>query len=398
MKGVILGISPAKWKTYNFGGYVVTRQFRYIRFLNDEDQKIYLIRMREKDFLKLPVDKDGNPCRPRSGDIAIIEHFDKRSFVLDDFVKMLLNPKVFTILDHVKMESTQRYYLENIYFYDWGVILRNEQSKCVLNKENWDKLTGLETSSLLWKLKQKLKEDELKECYVEITTTFEVYYNWRLDKYWLYHRGNGFEWRLTSENLMPMKKIVIEEEEARRARLLMEEIKLILQNKLFLPWEDILALARKYTIPEREVEEFAKGIVWKKNYDDEYTNYLKAKAKKVLYGHEGLFFVLPGGLTILEVPEHGKATYVFLGEPNFIASQIEGIRQEQYNLTTYLEVDDATDPVCHYGSKAWREILYRLKKKFPDKFPWFIGRIIHYDQEQWKRDLEALLSEVIGHD
>ncbi|MEM4534979.1 MAG: hypothetical protein QW764_02925 [Desulfurococcaceae archaeon] len=320
----------------------------------------------------MPVNESGEHWIPRSGDIVELDHFEKREFILEGGIKMLLHPKIFTILDHVKKESTQKYTLDEMYFYDWGVVLRNKNSKCVLDKENWDKLTGLETSSALWKLKQRLKIEEQKEAYVEITTLFDVYYRWSLDNYWLYHKADGFEWRLTSENLYPMKKIVIEDIEARKARLLLNEIKTRLQYKLFLAWDDILELARKYTVPERDVEEYVKNVVWKKDYDEEFTEFLKSRAKAVLYGLDGLFFVMPGGITILEEPEYGKASYVFVGEPNFIASKIEGIKRE-------------------VGKGIWREALYRLQKIDPSKMPWFVGRVIHYDKEQWIRDVTTLL-------
>ena len=390
IRGVILGVSNVKHKGFN-------RAYRYIALQTDDGQR-YLVRLTLDAFETVPMNAEGEPQTPKSGDLAQIEHY-RGPITLEDGTKMVWEPKIFTIYGHITEVSTQRYYLDGIYFFDWGVVLKNAESKCVISKGNWDQLTGLETSSLLWKLKKRIPADEAKECYIEITTTFKVYYGWRLERKWLYRSAdNGFEWRITAENLQPMRKIVIEDAEARKARMLIDEIKQLLQCKLFLPWEDVLALARKYTIEPSEVEEYVKNVTWKKNYDEEYAQYLKAKAKQVFYGHEGLFFVLPGGITVLEVPEPNKATYVFLGEPNFIASRIEGIRQEQQSLTSYLIRDDATDPIAHYGSRAWREILYRLKKKFPEKFPWFIGRVIHYDKEQWKRDLEALLKGVTGSD
>lgn len=350
--------------------------------------------MTEQAFRDLPVDTEGNPTVPHSGDIVQLEHYRVGRYTLDDGTRMIFNPQIFTVLGHVTKTSTQRYYLDNIHFYDWGVVLRNENSKCVLDKENWDTLTGLETSSLLWRLKKRLKENERKEAYVEITTRFRVYYGWSIDREWLLHKNGEWEWRVTQENLLPLKKIVIEEEEAHRARQLMEEIKAILQRKLFLPWEDILELARKYTIPEREVEEFARSVTWKKDYDEFYVEWLKKRTKKVLYSYEGLFFLMPGGITILEDPEPDKATYIFLGDPNFIAGQIEGIRQNRLYDTTIFIRDDACDPVVKPGSTAWRETLYRLKKAMPEKLPWFIGRVVHYDHEQWIRDLNKILEEV----
>lgn len=379
MQGIILGISERKFKRNRNG----TGVYRYIAFRSsvENNEQEYLVRMTDTQFQSIPVDKDGNPRTPKSGDIVQIEHYYEGNFVLDDGKRMLFNPKIFTIFDHVQKESTQRYYLEGINFYDWGVTLKNKGSKCVVSKKNWDELTGIETSSLLWKLKRKLKEDIFKEAYIEITTKFRVYYGWRIEREWLYHPSEGFEWRITSENLLtPLKKVVLKEEEVRRTRMLLEEIKTMLQDKMFLSWDDILSLARKFTIPEQDVQEYVRRTVWKKDYDEAYTNVLNKMSTKVMYGHDGLFYVLPGGLTILEVPEPSKATYIFIGAPDFVADKIEAIRRQS--------IIDGHNP------QAWRETLYRLKKATPEKLGWFVGRIYHLDNEQWKRDLNNVLEEI----
>jgi len=378
IKGVILGVSEVKWKPRGFRtyrGWTRAEGYRYIAVQGDDGHR-YLVRMTPEAFERTPVDAEGNHITPKSGDIVQIEHyFYNPLYDLDDGTKMVFNPRIFTVLDHVTKESTQRYYLEGIKFFDWGVVLRNENSKCVLDKENWDALTGLETSFVLNKYKKQLKEEELKSAYVEITTRFKVYYGWRKDREWLLHRDDQFEWRLTSENLLPLKKVVIREEEARKARMLLDEIRQKLQFKLFLPWDDILALARKYTVEPSEVEEYVQNVTWKKDYDEAYAEYLKKKALKVLYGLDGLIFVMPGGITIIEEPVQDRATYVFFGAPDFIASQLEGIKRET-------------------GGR-WRETLFRLKKVEPERFPWFIGRVIHYEFEQWKRDLNNILKGVV---
>jgi hypothetical protein len=374
MLGTVLGISeiktkPTKWNT--------TEQYRYIAIVNEKTGQQYLVRMLTHNFDRIIVDAEGDEAQVRSGSIVDIDHYYEGKFVLDDGKKMLFNPKIFTVMGHVTKESTQKYLLEDISFYDWGVILKNKNSKAVLGAENWNRLTNMETSNLLWKLKKKLKVEQLKEAYVEITTTFEVYYGWNLNREWLYHRNGGMEWRLTSENLQPMRKVVLEEEEIRKTRMVLEEIKLILQRKMFVSWDDILALARKFTIPEDEVQEYAKNAVWKKGYDEEFTDFLNEKSKQVLYGADGIFYILPGGLTILEDPQPNKATYIFIGQPDFIASKIEAIKREQRD------------------TNAWRELLYRAKKATPEKVSWFVGRIYHLDTDQWKRDLENILEEVV---
>lgn len=374
MQGIIFGISEVKYKRDG--------RYRYIAFAEREGQQ-YLIRMTLRDFETSIRDKDGEQTLPKNGDIVQIEHAYEGKFTLDDGKKMLFNPKIFTVLDHIQKSSTEKYYLENINFFDWGVIMKNHHSKCVVSKRTWDELINLETSSLLWKLKKKLKQESLKEAYVEITTIFNVYYGWRLEREWLYHtykNGNGSEWTLTSENLQPMRKVVLEAGEVRRTRLMLEELKLKLQDQLFLTWDDILALARKFTIPEKEVEQYARNMVWKKNYDEDFTDHLKKKATKVLYGHSGLFFIMPGGLTILEDPEPNKATYIFIGDPDFIATKLEAIRQQNINEG--------------HNPQAWRETLYRLKKATPEDLNWFVGRIVHHDKDQWFRDLDATLEEI----
>lgn len=380
MEGILLGISEIKWKKPRGSQDVVA--YRYLALLNNDAQR-YLIRMTDYNFQTLPVDKDGELRTPKSGDMVSVEHFYEGKFILDDGTKMIFNPDIFTILDHVKKRSTQRYTLEGMYFFDWGVVLRNDMSKCVIDKNNWDKLTGLETSSLLWKLKKRLKEKERKEAFVEIDAMFLVYFGWDINREWLYHKSSEFEWAITQKNLLPMKKIVIEEKEAKKISFLLADIKQFLQQRLFLPWEDILALARKYTIPEDEVEHYAKAATWKKNYDADFSEYLKERATKVLYGFDGLFFVMKGGLTILEEPEPNKATYIFIGEPNFVASRIEAIKRENFNSRQHQ----------FWTEVSWREILYRLKKANPEKMGWFVGRVVHYDKDQWKRDLDSLLEE-----
>jgi len=375
MEGIITGISEVKPKTYTFGRKNVTYDMRYIRVVTTDEGEI-LVRVTDGDFSELPRNNDGNPTQIRNGDIVNFEHFTKE-FKFDNGGVMRTNPKIITILGHVVETTVEKYSLGNLTFYDWGVEAKNQNSICKIPKEEWDSITGLETNFQLNKLKRKLKEDEEKETFIEVQAEFKLYYRWNINNVFRYHT-NGGKIVLVSENLLPLKKVKSDEEEVMRTRLMLEEIKTLLQNKMFVTIDDIVILARKYTMPEQDVNEYIRSIVWKKDYDEEFTNWLKSKSKNVLYGFEGLFYCLPNNVTVLEDPTTGKASYVFIGDPNYIASQIEAIRRENRDNS---------------GSLAWREILYRLKKSVPEKTNFFVGRVVHFDKEQWMRDMEVVLQQ-----
>jgi hypothetical protein len=384
MEGIVLGVSELKQKTAVYGGRAVVSEYRYIRVYDEITHQQVLVRMTENAFQTQPV-----PIK--NGQQVTFDHLDRGTFKLTDGTEMFFNPKIVTIKGTVKEHSIQRYYLWNIQFYDWGVVLQNNNSKCNIPKATWDSQTGLETSSLVWKYKNKVKEDDQKSAFVEVETNFNVYYHWDVNKKWLFF-NNGEPVNFVSENLLAIKKIVHDEEEVTRTRLLLEEIKTLLQNKMFVTFDDILALAQKYTMPEQDVQTYVKNAVWKKNYDEAFTDYLKPKAKQVLYGNEGIFYCLPNNITILEDPQPSRASYIFIGDPNFISSNIEAIRRENREGGTYFIRDDISDPLVHYGSTAWRELLYRLKKATPDNFIWFVGRVVHLDTDQWKRDMDMVLT------
>lgn len=372
IEGIVIGISEVKEKVYGYGR---NQRIYYNRYINIEtpDQGKILVGMTDSNFQTLPRDKNGNPTQLRNGDIANFDTFEK-GLKFPDGTIMLTNPKIVTILGQVTQEAFQQYTLDQITFYDWGVELKNKDSKTVIPRDVWNQLTQIETSFLLNKLKKKIKEDLLQQAFIQIKTTFKVYFNWDMNKIFLYH-NNGEPVIITTDNLQEIRKVVAEETEVIRMRLIMEEIKLKLQNQMFLTTDDILGLVRKYTIPEQELQEYVKNIVWKKDYDEDFTNWLHEKAKQILYGFEGLFYILDK-ITVLEDPEPSKATYIFIGSPDYIASNLEAIRQQS---------------IRDNGTTGWRELLYRLKKADPQKLNWFVGRVVHYDKQQWMTDMETIL-------
>lgn len=370
MEGIVIGISEEKQKTYTFGNRRKTYVMRYIRVATPDEGEI-LVRVQDKDFISLPRDKEGNETRLRNGDVVIFEHFHKE-FKFDNGGIMRTNPKIVTVMSHVREVAVEKYYLAGMTFYNWGVELKNSHSVCKVPKEEWDSITGLETTFHLNKLKRKLKEDEAKEAFVEVQANFSLYYRWNLNNVFRYF-NNGDKVVLVSENLLPLKKVKADEEEVMRTRLMIDEIRQLLQNKMFVTYDDIVLLAQKYTMPEQDVNEYIRSVVWKKDYDEEFTDWLKEKSSNILYGSDGLFYCLPNSVTVLEDPVTGRATYVFIGDPNFIASQIEATKRE------------------NTGSNAWREIMYRLKKSTPEKLKFFVGRVVHHDKDQWMRDMEVVL-------
>lgn len=379
MEGIIIGISEVKNKTYNFNGRNVSYDMRYIRVVTPDEGEI-LVRLTDNNFSLLPRDKDGNRTQLKNGDIANFETFDKEFLFKETGGVMRTNPKIVTVLSHITETSVEKYLLQNITFYDWGVELKNESSICKIPKESWEAQTNIETSFTLNKYKAQIPVEELKEAYVELQANFKIYYRWNLNNKFKYF-NNGEQVLIVSENLLPLRKVKADEEEVIRTRLLIEEIKQFLQNQMFVTYDNILALAQKYTMPEQDINEYVRSIVWKKDYDEEYTNFLKTKSKQVLYGTDGLFYCLPNNITILEDPSTGKATYVFIGSPNYIASQIEALKQENINAN---------------NSSAWRELLYRLKKSTPEKTTFFVGRIVHFDKDQWFRDMDVIINEATG--
>jgi len=378
IEGIIIGISEIKNKTYTFGKKEVTYEMRYIRVTTLNEGEI-LVRVTDRDFSELPRDKDGNTTQLRNGDVVNFEHFQKE-FKFDNGGIMRTNPKIVTVLKHITETAVEKYLLMDTTFYDWGVQLKNNNSICKIPKDQWDVMTGLETTFSLNKLKSKLKIEDLKEAFVEVQANFNLSYRWNINNPFRYH-NNGGQVIIITENLLPLKKVKFAEEEIVRTRLLLEEIRTLLQNKMFATYDDIVELARKYTMPEQDVNEYIRSIVWKKNYDEDFTNWLKTRSKTVLYGSEGLFYCLSNNVTVLEDPVTGRASYVFIGDANYIASQIEAIRRENRENS---------------GSIAWREILYRLKKASPEKTNFFVGRVVHYDKEQWMRDMEVVLAEATG--
>lgn len=348
--------------------------YRYIAFKDTETNQRYLIRMTENAFERIIVDKNGHSVQPQSGDIAIVEHFRKRQYTLEDGTIMLFNPKIFTVLDHLHEELTKRYTLDQMKFFGWGVVLRDANSKVTVKAEQWNQMTNLETSYLLNKLKQKLKLEEQKEAFVEITANFKVYFGWSENRKRYYANG---DWRITSQNLLPLKRTKLDHDTMVKMSRFMASLKELINSKFLVSDEDLRKLLEELEIKMsiEEAREHVKNIVWKKGYDEDYFVFLKERAKQVGTGMEGFIFEFKGGITIFEEPKFGKATYVFLGKPSFIIGKIEGIRNVEAN-------------------GKWRETLIKMKKDMPTETRWFIGRVIHNNFDQWTKDLEMLLGEV----
>src|SRR5438552_662897 len=136
--------------------------------------------------------------------------------------------------------------------------------------------------------------------------------------------------------------------------------------------DDIQATAQLagLEISAEQAREYVRSTIWKGKYVDEFFAYLKNKASEVAYSEEGFVFVIKRQgssipTVLLEVPEYGSATWVFVGAPYDIISNIRGVKQANVE-------DD--------GSDAWRYTLIRN----PDKFLWFSGRIVHLTDEQWR--------------
>jgi len=379
LRGVLLGISAAKDKWYVFGGKHVRHTFRYLSFFDYESKQRFLIRMTDKAFFDLKNSEgllvnnpDTGDVRLRSGDVVNVEHYTVGDKPLEDGTRMLFNPKIFSVLGHEDKELTKRYELSQITFYDWGVILRDEDSKTVIESDMWNQMTNLETTWRLNKLKSKLSLDESKESFVEITAKYRVYYRrWNHDMPFYYSNG---DWRITSENLLPLKKIVVEDETARKMRNFIRNIKEVIKSRFVISDQDILEVLKKVKLVMdiKEARDYVRNAVWKGRYEEEYFDFLKGKAKEIRVAYEGFLFVLPKSLVILEEPEYAKATYVFVGEVNDVVSKLVGIRQ----------ADD---------TGKWKEELLKFKREIPEKFNWFLDRIIHYDFDGWKENLEKVI-------
>jgi len=376
MDALILGISGIKRKESNYG----IAFYRYVRVEDVETKKQYLIRLTIKGFNDI-VDANGTKLndddgyvRMKTGDLANIDHFKNGSFQLDDGAEMLFNPAIFTVLSHETKETTQRYYLNQMAFHDWGVILQNKQSKVTVQEDRWYQMTNVATNFKLNKIRDELLKDDVnKEAFVEITFNAKVYYAWSKDR--PFYLGNG-DWRITQENLMPLKKVVTDMEEARKMRDFIRNVKVIISRNFTIEDSEIAKLLQDVGLSMTldDAKDYMTSSFWRGSYDKDFFDFLKKRAKKVSIADEGFIFELQYGIVILEEPEYAKATYIFCGETTDIISKIRGIRSAEPN-------------------NLWKRPIAKYKEEFPEKFNWFIGKVIHLDLEQWEEELSKFLSE-----
>ena len=377
VRGVLVSISPTPHlKTIKGRSYWV----RYMG-VQAQDQQ-YLIRLTEERFRRFfPFDYQ----IPRTGSILIIRGGYLGKFTLSDGSKMLFSPKSIEVIGHLEEEREEKYLLEDIRFYDDYVILRNEHSKAIIPKKIWDQMTGLPTSWHLNKVKKSLKEDELKEAFVGILATFRVHFWWdrraRIRKRFYY--SDSGDWRLVAHNLTRIREVYAQYELSQKLERFLETVKELIESKWMIQDEELRNLLIQFGLEKEmtltEAKDYVISKVWKKRYDEQYFNYLKKYAKEISVSKEGFLFRLPNGFIIFETPEVGNATYVFFGDPEFIISQIEAIRRS--DIPTRTKKDGK---IQVFKGAVWKYQLVRLAEEFPEKFKWFIERIIHdEDGSSW---------------
>lgn len=385
LEGVVVFFSrKPKWKRGRYGPYAL----RYMSL--GVGEKEYLISITEKNAWRMFGQKGYVKkwlAYPKSGSIVKVMGAEKLDWEPDWADAMYKNPDAIVVIGHLEKESTEDYDLGGVEFFDDKVILQNESSKSVVPKRIWDMMTEIPTRWLLNKVREQLKEDELKEAKISIRGLFRVYYRYVRGtgrREWLY--SNGDNWSVLAQNLLRFKEYVGEYEAGQRLEKFLKTLKALIKTKWMITEEELRELLVKEGVEDlisyHEAQNYLRTQVWHGEYDEAYFEFLKKHGELVGISEEGFFFKLKGGYYAFETPSTASATYIFMGEPKWILSQLEVIKRQSDGLTTITE--DGTKPIMTHVGGNWRLPLIRMKKQEPEEFKWFIERAIHdEDASAW---------------
>jgi hypothetical protein len=209
-------------------------------------------------------------------------------------------------------------------------------------------------------IKKHLPVDQLNEVAIEVSGKFRVIYNW--DK--TVRLENTDDIVFTNQNLMSLKRAVEESELAKRWKIVRKQIRELLALKRILSVSQVQEIldANNYNAP---VEDVMKSLSNSKDYNDDFFEHVKSLAgESPAYFTERGYFFKVGRYTVWEIPQRGRASWVFIGEPNEVVTKL--------------------------GDFEKMEIL-EAKDKLPESVAFFKGRAIHRTEDGWKEALGELL-------
>ena len=346
----VVGIGKPKQDKYH-------NWFRWVRAL--ADGKLVLMPIPERYFEK-PL---------RTGDFVEFEYERSKQGNLT----MLLGISAVRVVGHEVDRRTVNFDLTQMEFHDWGVSMRKPGFRALFLNEDWN-VPDLEPSRMHEKVKTKLPLDEQKASFVEVQAAWDVYYNWDGSRNLYTRRGE-----VVKSNIVSLVRAVVAVDEARRWREARKEIKELLAQKRALMATDIDPILKKHGFAE-DAEKVLKDLTWK-DYDEEYWGFLKGLTDKPIgFTERGYYFEVQGKegpMTVWEIPEHGSATYFFLGTMGEVLPKVLPFSKMDL-LTAKAEPNEDS-------RKLMDDYLVSVAMGF------FMGRVIHTDVDGWKRRVREAL-------